>query len=104
VFRPVASSFESFLLTTRKPSVHTMKAYRRDFDAIAALITDGDDAVPSVALNGITTESMRPTFARSAETHEAASIQRCSGIFRVEHRPACPGQQAVPDQAGLYKA
>src|ERR1700694_2183386 len=26
---------------TRKPSTHTMKAYRQDFDAIAALIVDG---------------------------------------------------------------
>lgn len=32
--------FEAFLADrgTRKPSVHTMKAYRQDFDAIATVI------------------------------------------------------------------
>ena len=29
---------------TRKPSAHTMKAYRQDFIAIAVLVTDGDPA------------------------------------------------------------
>ena len=40
VFRP--EWFEAFLADrgTRKPPMHTMKAYRQDFDAIAALITD----------------------------------------------------------------
>ena len=34
--------FEQFLADrgTRKPSAHTLKAYRQDFDAIAALLAD----------------------------------------------------------------
>jgi integrase/recombinase XerC len=34
---------------TRKPSAHTMKAYRQDFVAIAFLVTDGDPARLTVA-------------------------------------------------------
>ena len=36
--------FEAFLADrgTRTPSVHTMKAYRQDFDAIATVIAGGD--------------------------------------------------------------
>jgi hypothetical protein len=30
---------------TRKPSAHTLKAYRQDFDAIATLIAGGEDSV-----------------------------------------------------------
>jgi hypothetical protein len=29
---------------TRKPSAHTMKAYRQDFTSIAKLVTNGDPA------------------------------------------------------------
>ena len=37
--------FEAFLADrgTRKPAVHTIKAYRQDFDAIATLIAGGED-------------------------------------------------------------
>ena len=37
--------FAAFLADrgTRKPSAHTLKAYRQDFDAIAARIDDGED-------------------------------------------------------------
>ena len=37
--------FAAFLADrgTRKPSAHTLKAYRQDFDAIAALIAGGGD-------------------------------------------------------------
>lgn len=38
---PIPDWFNGFLLDrqTRKPSAHTMKAYRQDFTAIASLIT-----------------------------------------------------------------
>jgi len=37
--------FPAFLADrgTRKPSAHTLKAYRQDFDAIAAHIAGGED-------------------------------------------------------------
>ena len=41
---PFPEWFSQFLndRQTRKPSAHTMKAYRQDFIAIATLVTDGD--------------------------------------------------------------
>ena len=60
-----------------------MKAYRQDFDAIATLITGRADEVARMALGDITTESMRTAFAQYAQTHEAASIQRCWSSWNV---------------------
>ena len=39
--------FAAFLADrgTRKPSAHTLKAYRQDFDAIATLFADGEGPV-----------------------------------------------------------
>ena len=77
--------FAAFLADrgTRKPSAHTMKAYRQDFDAIATLVAGEAAVVPRMALGDITTESMRTGFAQYAQTHEAASIQRCWSTWNV---------------------
>jgi hypothetical protein len=71
--------FAAFLADrgTRKPSAHTMKAYRQDFDAIATFVAGGADGGARMSLGDITTDTMRTAFAQYAETHEAASIQRC---------------------------
>ena len=76
--------FAAFLADrgTRKPSAHTLKAYRQDFDAIAALVDGGED-LSGVALDAITVEAMRTAFAQYAESHEAASIQRCWSTWNV---------------------
>ncbi|MCA4753703.1 tyrosine-type recombinase/integrase [Mycolicibacterium fortuitum] len=66
---------------TRKPSAHTMKAYRQDFIAIAALISDGAPA--GLAVSDITKDSMRTAFAAFARDHEAASIRRCWSTWNV---------------------
>jgi len=66
---------------TRKPSPHTMKAYRQDFTAVAALLTGGDPA--GVALTDITKNTMRAAFAAYAATHEPASIRRCWSTWNV---------------------
>lgn len=66
---------------TRKPSAHTMKAYRQDFLAIAALIAGGDPA--RLAMADITKETMRAAFASYARDHEAASIRRCWSTWNV---------------------
>jgi integrase/recombinase XerC len=66
---------------TRKPSAHTMKAYRQDFTAVADLLTSGDPA--DVALIDITKDSMRAAFAAYASTHEPASIRRCWSTWNV---------------------
>src|SRR5258705_2663174 len=76
--------FAAFLADrgTRKPSAHTLKAYCQDFDAIATLIAGGED-LPGMALADITIDIMRTAFAQYAETHEAASIQRCWSTWNV---------------------
>ena len=76
--------FAAFLADrgTRKPSAHTLKAYRQDFDAIATLIAGGED-LSGMALSAITIDTMRTAFAQYAETHEAASIQRCWSTWNV---------------------
>src|SRR5688500_16982828 len=78
--------FAAFLADrgTRKPSAHTLKAYRQDFDAIATLVVGGDtNDLSRMSLGDITTDSMRTAFAQYAETHEAATIQRCWSTWNV---------------------
>jgi len=72
--------FAAFLADrgTRKRSVHTMKDYRQDFDAIATLVAGGDTSNrPRMFLGEITTGSMHTAFAEYAKTHEASTIQWC---------------------------
>jgi integrase/recombinase XerC len=66
---------------TRKPSAHTMKAYRQDFVAIANLVAGGDPAGMNIV--DITKDSMREAFATYAQAHEAASIRRCWSTWNV---------------------
>ena len=75
--------FADFLIdrATRKPSTHTIKAYRQDFAAVANLLTAGGPA--EVALTDITKDSMRAAFAAYAATHEPASIRRCWSTWNV---------------------
>ena len=77
--------FEAFLADrgTRKPSAHTMKAYRQDFDAIATLIIGVEEPVAGMPLRAICTDQLRTGFAGYAETHEAASIRRCWSTWNV---------------------
>jgi site-specific recombinase XerD len=80
----------------RKPSEHTMAAYRQDFAAVAALLTAGSAA--GVALTDITKDTMRAAFAVYASTHEPASIRRywstwnvlCDFLYTAELIPANP--------------
>jgi integrase/recombinase XerC len=75
--------FTGFLLDrqTRKPSPHTVKAYRQDFLAIASVVTGGEPAAMKVV--DITKETMRAGFAAYAQDHEAASIRRCWSTWNV---------------------
>jgi integrase/recombinase XerC len=80
---PFPDWFTEFLQDrqTRKPSSHTMKAYRQDFAAIASLVTGGNPARMNVV--DITKGSMRAAFATYAQDHEAASIRRCWSTWNV---------------------
>jgi hypothetical protein len=82
--RALPDWFAAFLADrdTREPLAHTLKAYYQDFDAIATLIAGGEDP-PGMALADITIDIMRTAFAQYAETHEAASIQRCWSTWNV---------------------
>jgi integrase/recombinase XerC len=77
--------FEEFLADrgTRKPSAHTMKAYRQDFDAIVTLIVGSESPVAGMPLSAITTNLLRTAFAGYATTHQAASIRRCWSTWNV---------------------
>lgn len=61
----------------RKPSPHTVKAYRQDFAAIATLVAGAPDRVVQMTPDAITRAAMQAAFAAYADTHEAASIRRC---------------------------
>lgn len=80
---PFPAWFTAFLhdRATRKPSAHTIKAYRQDFLAIASLVTLGEPA--RLAVVDITKDSMRAAFATYAHDHEAASIRRCWSTWNV---------------------
>ena len=77
--------FAAFLADrgTRKPSAHTLKAYRQDFDAIATLIAGGEDLSGDA---GRAPSRSTPCARRSRsmrKSHEAASIQRCWSTWNV---------------------
>jgi integrase/recombinase XerC len=80
---PFPDWFTAFLhdRQTRKPSAHTMKAYRQDFIAIASLVTGDNPAGMNIV--DITKDSMRAAFAAYAQAHEAASIRRCWSTWNV---------------------
>lgn len=61
----------------RKPSPHTAKAYRQDFEAIAALVAGSPDEIRDLRIIDLTKDNLRAAFAAYAETHSAASIRRC---------------------------
>lgn len=75
------SWFVDFLAdrAVRKPSPHTIKAYRQDFEAIAVLLAHTPpDAVAHLRVDELTKDNLRPpAFATYAGTHSPASIRRC---------------------------
>src|ERR1700694_6011509 len=77
--------FAAFLADqgTRKPSPHTMKAYRQDFDAIAAFIVGDGHPIADIRLSYTTRGALRTAFASYAKTHAAASILRCWSTWNV---------------------
>ena len=79
----VPSWFTEFLTdcATRKPSEHTIAAYRRDFAAVAAFLPA--DSPAAIALADMTRDNMRAAFAAYASTHQAASIRRCWSTWNV---------------------
>ncbi|MCV7034913.1 MULTISPECIES: site-specific integrase [Mycobacterium] len=71
--------FSAFLAdrVVRKPSPHTVKAYRQDFVAIGELLAGDRARIAELTPAAITKEAMGAAFAAYAATHEAASIRRC---------------------------
>ncbi|HEX8626806.1 MAG TPA: tyrosine-type recombinase/integrase [Catenuloplanes sp.] len=77
----VVALIDGFLTarTTRKPSVHTVQAYRRDLTTIAGLIAD-DPATPlplgDLTVGHLSPRVLRGAFARFAASRAPASISR----------------------------
>jgi site-specific recombinase XerC len=71
--------FTDFLAdrAVRKPSPHTAKAYRQDFEAIATRVAATPAAVLDLRTSELTKDELRSAFAAYADTHSAASIRRC---------------------------
>ncbi len=71
--------FSDFLAdqAVRKPSPHTIKAHRRDFEAVAILIAGTADAVADLQVTDFTKDTLRAAFAAYADTHAASSVRRC---------------------------
>ncbi|MEV4271535.1 tyrosine-type recombinase/integrase [Micromonospora aurantiaca (nom. illeg.)] len=79
----VGALIEEFLTAraTRKPSPHTLAAYRRDLTTVAELVAaDGDTATPlpldRMAVDALSPRVMRAAFARFAAPRAAASVHR----------------------------
>ncbi len=77
------ASFADFLIdrATRKPSEHTLKAFRQDFTAVANLLTAGRPR--DLTSTDITKDTMRAAFAAYASAHKPASIRRCWSTWNV---------------------
>jgi site-specific recombinase XerD len=78
---PVHMLVEQFLgaRTIRKPSVHTLQAYRRDLAAVLALIAeDARPPVPpeDVMISALSPRVLRAAFARFAADRAPASVYR----------------------------
>ncbi|MEH0928889.1 tyrosine-type recombinase/integrase [Micromonospora sp. CPCC 205558] len=73
---------EEFLTAraTRKPSPHTLAAYRRDLYAVAALVAEGDATplppVDALSITDLSPRVMRAAFARFAAPRAPASVHR----------------------------
>ncbi|MCA2214962.1 tyrosine-type recombinase/integrase [Jidongwangia harbinensis] len=59
----------------RKPSVHTLQAYRRDLTSIVALVAPGDEGA-SLPLAALSPRVLRGAFARFAADRAPASVYR----------------------------
>jgi integrase/recombinase XerC len=70
---PVMALVDDFLVAraARKPSVHTLAAYRRDLGLIVGLIGDGD-----VTLSSLSPRLLRAAFAKFAAERAPASVAR----------------------------
>lgn len=94
--------FRAFLAdrSTRKPSPHTVDAYRCDFDAIAVVLAGCPQQLAALDCFAITKDTMRQAFAVFAASREPASIRRCwstwntlcSYLFTAELLEANPMQ------------
>ena len=95
--------FAAFLADrgTRKPSAHTMKAYRQDFDAIATLIVGEHEPVAGMPLSAICTDQLRTGFAgvrpnARSSLHPALLVDLERAVHLPVHRRSHPRQPDAP--------
>ncbi|MEV0611424.1 tyrosine-type recombinase/integrase [Polymorphospora rubra] len=77
----VVALVEEFLTarSARKPSPHTLEAYRRDLLSIVRLVAEDPDAplpLATLPISALTARTLRVAFARFAATRAVASIYR----------------------------
>jgi integrase/recombinase XerC len=74
----VAELIAEFLAArvVRKPSEHTLQAYRRDLTSVLTLVADGG-RVDLVTLGDLSPRALRAAFARFAAGRAPASVYRC---------------------------
>ena len=84
------SWFGDFLAdrAVRKPSPHTIKAYRQDFEAIAILLAHTADAVAHLRVDELTKDTLRPAFATYAGTQIINNDFRALFSHHNGHRTA----------------
>src|SRR6185312_9058237 len=81
--------FAAFLADrgTRKPSAHTLNAYRQDFDAITTIIVGSDMDQTAMSLGDITTEHMGGSFAQYGDSRGGLDSAVLVDMERVVHLP-----------------
>ncbi|MGH9063991.1 MAG: site-specific integrase [Acidimicrobiales bacterium] len=104
-------------LGTRKPSPHTLDAYRRDLHGVGARMAEAEGVeLDELALEHLTKTALREAFSSWATDHAAASLARAwsswSTFFdflvaedpdlRVTGRNCCPDQEVSGSKA-LHK-
>ena len=88
---------------TRKPSAHTLKAYRQDFDAIAALLA-GDTARPGAPTAGDHRHRSDALGVRRVRPHPRGRLDSAllvdleCAVHLPVHRRADPGQPDADDR------
>jgi hypothetical protein len=76
---PYPEWFNAFLAdrAIRKPSPHTAKAYRQDFESIGTLLCGDQATVGELQPTDLSKENLCAVFAMYAEHHAAETIRRC---------------------------
>ncbi len=82
---------------TRKPSVHTLAAYRRDLTSIVTLVAEhtSPDEPDTLPLAALSPRALRAAFARFAADRAPASVYRAWSLT-IGRAICCAGLDVTP--------